>query len=252
MNGILFPVKEAFSLYMARWYSDLYADTSAVEEFINRGVAKSVVWAPARMVDAVEDMLKSYQKNNTSDVPGANALFPVVFVAMSKDYTPSAGDMGGRQMGRQMVALEEGPDASVYGYKQARGDVRVQVAILGAESMSAQSLAAQFSLFVGEIKNRRFRVPYTFGQYSFTMPCFLETPDILFSSVQAENQNMTILVADITLKVTLPFLDAPRDGEENDGSDNNPPGYPVVQQINVHNFTSMVNAEITADGVEYL
>ena len=108
-----------------------------------------------------------------------------------------------------MVALEEGPDASVYGYKQARGDVRVQVAILGAESMSAQSLAAQFSLFVGEIKNRRFRVPYKFGQYSFTMPCFLETPDSLFSSVQAENQNMTILVADITLKVTLPFLDAP-------------------------------------------
>lgn len=252
MNGILFPVKEAFSRYINRWYDDLYPDTSAVQEYAERGFDKSVMWAPARMVDAVEDMLKSYQKNNTTGIPGENAKFPIVFVGMSKDYTPSGADQGGRQMGRRMVALDDGPDASVYGYRQAMGDVRVQVAILSAESMSAQSLAAQLSLFVGEVPNRRLRVPYTWGQYNFTMPCFLETPDILFSNVQAENQNMTILVADITLKVTLPFLDAPKEGEDNDGSDNNPPGYPLVQQINVHNFTSMVRAEITAAGVEYL
>lgn len=252
MNGILYPVKHALGAYMVRWYEGVYPDTNALSEFISRGADKAMTFVPARMVDAVEDMLKSYQKNNTSGVAGANALFPVVFVGMAKDYTPSGAETGARQMGRQMVALSAEPGSSVYGYRQAMGDVRVQVAILAADALSGESLAAQFSLFIGEVKNRRFSVPYVWGQYSFSMPCVLESPDILFSNVAADSQGMTILVADLTLKMTLPFLDAPKDGEDNDGSTNNPPGYPLVDQINVHNMTSLVNAEVTEAGVEYL
>lgn len=238
MNGILFPVKEAFSLYLKRWFDDIYVDTESVEEYASRSFDKAVMWAPANMVDAVEDMLKSYQKNNTTGVPGANAKFPMVIVAMAKDYTPSGGETGVRQMSRRLVSLSEEPGSSVYGYRQAAGDVRVQIVVLAAEPMSGQSIAAQLGLHFGEIRNRRFRVPYKWHQYDFTTPCMLETPDTLFSKVEAENRGMTILVADFTLKIILPFLDAPKPGEANDGTDNDPPGYPVVTQALVMNKTT--------------
>ena len=233
-------LKEAFGKYMGRFYAGLYPDTPDLRAFTERGLSTSVVWAPDRMVDSVEDMLKAYQKNrNTAGSaplkPGENALFPVIFVAVAKDYTPTGGDFGGRQVHRQEVALSDEPGASVYGYRQAMGDRRAQVVIMGAEGATTGSLAAQFSLFVGEMSNRRFQVHYPWGQYLLGLPCMLETPDLLFAKIEPANQGMTILAADITLKALIPYLDAPKPGEDNDGSTNDPPGYPVVEQINTLN-----------------
>lgn len=240
MNGDFHPLKVAFGQYMTRFYAGLFPDTPAMQEFTLRGVSRSIVWAPDRMVDQVEDMLAAYQKNENSTpdapyTPGKNALFPIMFVAMGKDYTASGGDFGGRQVGRQMVALESGAGASVYGYRQAMGDIRVQIVVMAAESGSARSLAAQMALFAGEIKNRRFKVQHKWGQYTLEMTCMLENPDLLFVKIDGENRNMTILAADLTLKAVIPYLDAPKAGEENDGSTNDPPGYPLVEQFNVLN-----------------
>lgn len=255
MNGDFFPLKVGFSEYMVRWYRALYPDTAAVKEFVERGESRSIVWAADRMVDQVEDMLKSYQKNNNTaelgDVsPGRNALFPVVVLAMSKDYMPAGPDQGGRQVGRRLIQLEEG--GSIYGYRQAMGEIRVQVVIMAAESASARSLASQFSLFVGEIPNRRFSSIHKFGQYDLTIPCMLETPDIMFSQIQTDNQNMTVLACDLTLKTVTPYFDAPRDGEANDGTDNNPPGYPSVAQINALDQNVNVESVTTAGGTDFI
>lgn len=233
-------LKTAFGQYISRFYAGIYADTPALQAFVDRGLCKSVVWAPGRMIDSVEDMLKAYQKNENMLPdepyrPGANARFPVVVVAMAKDYMPTGGDFGGRQVGRRLVALESGAGASVYGYRQAMGDIRTQIVIMSAEAPSAQSLAAQFSLFVGEVPNRRFRVHFRWHNYELDMPCMLETPDIMFSKIDPENQNMTILAADLTLKAVFPYLDAPGPGDVNDGSTNTPPGWPLVEQINTLN-----------------
>lgn len=245
MHDHTLGLKSAFGEYMGRFYAGLYPDTTALERFMQRGLSQSILWAPGRMVDAVEEMLKSYQKNENVPggqpiKPGAGSPFPVIFAAMAKDYVPSEGSFGGRQVHRQMVALEDGPGASVYGYRQAMGDVRVQVAVLAADDPTARSLAAQFSLFVGEIPNRRFTVRHQWGQYTLELVCMLETPDIMFSKIDPENRGMTILVADLTLKAVFPYLDAPRAGEPNDGTTNNPPGYPLVEQINTLN-------EVTGD-----
>ena len=247
-------LKTAFAKYMDRFYAGLYPDTPALSEFVERGFAKSVTWAPDRMVDAVEDMLKAYQKNkNTSGAepikPGAGSPFPIMFAAMSKDYAPTGADFGGRQVHRQLVALEDTPGASIYGYRQAMGDVRVQVVIMAADAPTARSLAAQFSLFVGQIPNRRFRVEFPWGQYVLSMPCMLETPDILFSKIDAENQGMTILAADVTLKAVFPYLDAPKPGEPNDGTANNPPGYPLVEQINTLNEVTQDAYVVRVEGI---
>lgn len=245
MNGDFHQIKEGFGQYMARFYAGLYPDTKALTEFTTRSVQRSIMFTTGRMVDKAEEMLAAYQKNkNSTDTapytPGANALFPVMLVGIAKDYTPGGADMGMRQMSRRLVCIDDGPDASVYGYRQAMGDRRAQVAIMAADEPTASSLAAQFSLFLGEIRNRRFYVKHRWGGYELSMPCMIESPDILFASVDAENAGMTILIADLTLKVTIPYLDAPKPGEDNDGTSNDPPGYMTVEQINVLN-------EITQD-----
>ncbi len=237
-NGLLFPVKTAFGLYLKGWFDGLYSDTESVAEYSVRDYDKAVVMAPARMVDSAEDMLKLYQKNTMTGIPGKNALFPIVICAMAKDYIPTGADFGARQIGRKLVSLTDEPDASVYGYRQAMGDVRVQVVVMAAEPMTAQSLAAQLCLYFGEIKNRRFNVQNTWGEYNFLTVSMLESPDVIFMDVKSDNSNMTILAADITLKVTLPMLDAPKPGQDNDGSNHNPPGYPVVTQAQVTNETT--------------
>lgn len=230
MNGDFFPLKQAFSEYMARFYAGLYPDTSAMQEYTARGIARSIVWAPDRMVDAAEEMLASYRKNSNGP-QGSNSLFPIILVALAKDYIPTGGDWGGRQVGRKMVSIVEG--GSVYGYRQAMGDIRVQVVIIAAESATARSLAAQFALFVGERHNRRMYCSHTWGQYTFDMPCMLESPDMMFGSVQSDQTNITILAGDLDLKATFPYLDAPKPGEPNDGTTNNPPGYPVLAGVEV-------------------
>lgn len=227
-SGDFNPLKEAFGSYLGSWYQGLYGDTASVKEFLARGFARSVLWAPGRMVDAVEEMLKSYQRNSNGD-KGANSLLPVVFIALAKDYTPTPGDMGGKQVERELVQIEEG--GSYYGYRQAMMDKRAQIAIVTADPMSADSLAAQMGLFLGSIPNRRFYASHTWGQYTFDMPVTIETPDVTFNKVDTESKNLTILVCDLVLRGAIPYLDAPGDGEDNDGTSNNPPGYPTLQQI---------------------
>lgn len=256
MNGDLFPVREGYAKWLGRFYEGLYPDTPALQEYVARGLSRSIVYAPGRMVDQVDDMLKSYQKNRnqsggTPVVPGANALFPIIVVAIAKDYIPTGGDFGGRQVGRRLVRLTDEDDASVYGYRQAMGDLRTQVVIMAAEQMTANSLAAQFALWVGEIQNRRFPVQHTFGQYTVQMPCMIETPDIAFQRIESENRNMSILAADVTLKIVLPYFDAPKEGEPNDGSGRNPPGYPVVEHINVEDRNQGVHAQVRVESIHW-
>lgn len=252
MNGDIFPVKDAFGQYMGRFYGGLYASTKALQEYVLRGLNRSIIWAPGRMVDSVDEMLASYQKNDNGTAshpaqPGKGALFPVIIVGMAKDYTASGPDQQSRQAGRRLVRITDAPDASVYGYRQAAGDVRVQVVIMAAESATAQSLAAQFCLFVGEVPNRRFRAKHVWNGYELEMPCLLENPDIIFAEVKNDNRNMTILAADLTLKAQIPYLDAPKLGEDNDGSSNNPPGYPVVVQVHTINRVTLVEHLIEPD-----
>ena len=255
LNGHFYALKDGVSRYAGRFYQSIYNDTPAVTEFKQRGLAASFLWAADRMVDAADDMLRSYTKNSNSAsgtvTPNKNSVLPVVLMAMSRDYIPTGGDWGGRQVPRRMVKLEGGPDASAYGYKQAMGDVRWQILVVAADANSARSIAAQFCLFIGDPANRRFVMPFKWGQYTLDMPVMLESPDIMFSNADLGRPNVTALVADVTLKVTLPFFDAPAGNEPNDGSSNNPPGYPLVQQVELFHFPVRKHTTVNASGTTH-
>lgn len=247
--GVMFPIKVAIAEYMARWYQGVLGDTKAVAEFAARGASYAIKIVADRMIDDVEAMLESYQKDQQGP-HGKNSKFPVVFIALDRAYTTTGTDWGARQGPRRMVCLENPPNASVYGLRVAMHDVRVQFAILAADSPSARSLAAQLGLFVGDMANRRMVARHTFGQYTIPAPAVIENPDMMFG-IAGQSKTSTVLVGDITLKVTTPFLDAPKDGEENDGSANNPPGYPMVTEVTVKQLHGTQGARVTMDGVDW-
>ncbi|MNI93545.1 hypothetical protein D3C73_1515140 [compost metagenome] len=78
----------------------------------------------------------------------------------------------------------------------------------------------------------------------------IENPDLMFGSA-GTSKTMTILLADLTLKVTMPYLDAPKPGEANDGTTNNPPGYPVVSSVTVKHIGADHGGLVDDSGVHW-
>ncbi|SER35765.1 MULTISPECIES: hypothetical protein [Pseudomonas] len=247
--GEMMPHAEALNRFIAKWYnSELYGDTPAVTEFAARGAAKAIKVASGRMIDDVNAMLEAYQRDQQGP-HGSNSKLPVMFVATSRDFVNTLGDWGGRQIPRQMIAFTRERNASMYGMRQAMHDVRAQFVILAPERWSASSIAAQLSNYLGNQDNRTFMATHTFGQYTIEVPIQIENPDVQFMTA-GESKNMTALVCDITLKVTTPFFDAPKPGEPNDGSSNNPPGYPRVTSVDVVDENVRDQMGVTDDGID--
>ncbi len=244
-SGMFYPIKAAYGAYIGRWHAGLLGDTKSTREFAARPLGRAAMFVPGRMIDQAEDMLESYRKNENTTEPGKNTILPIAMVAMAKDAMPVMGDIGQQIADRIMVCLTDEPDASVYGYRQGYYEWRTQIVIAAADEPSAHSLAAQFTLFVAVKGNRRFLSAYEWGEYTVHMPVTIETPDVTFMAVQNDAKNLTILAADVTLRALVPFLDAPKEGEPNDGSSHNPPGYPVMGGISIANqVTGIITAVV--------
>lgn len=253
LNGSFDQIKKGFGRYLGRWRKGIYpdyADTAAVQAFLAKPMAEAIMWAPARMIDAAEQQLELYRLA-TNGPNGPAGMLPVILLAMDDNFLATGADWGGQHSPRRMMQIVEG--GSWYGYKHVQQDRRVQVVIIASEGGSAQSLAAQLASFIIEPKNRWFDAPYVFGQYKVPMPVTLETNRIDWMNVAppGDAKNLKILAADITLKCTIPFFDAPREGEPNDGTDNTPPGYPMLSQVTLDDETTGNRADGTIEGVTW-
>jgi hypothetical protein len=236
---MLQSVKVAFGRYMGHFYESLSPTTKGMQGFVNRGLSKSIVWAPARMVDAVEEMLASWQRNDTDDAPTQPAELPVIIAAMAKDYTPS-----GRDYTRQITAddgawviIPEDVKERAFDVKLIAGDIRTQVAIFAHDEPTAKSLASQLLLFIDAPSNRRFLAKYEFAGLEMDWPVQIESPDPMAQNIDIGTKNMTVLAIDIMLKVSIPIFGAPKEGQPNDGKgipgdSVDPAGHPVVVQVN--------------------
>lgn len=252
LNGSFDPIKAAFAQYLNRWRSGIiadYIDTKAVQAFVVKPFSSAVQWVPSRMVDQVEDMLEAYRKNENGP-KGQTTLFPVVLLAMDENFTQTGADWGGLQIGRDYVQIEEG--GSWYGYRHNMMDRRVQVVIIASEGGSAQSLAAQMASFMFEPRNRLFDAVYTFGQYNVATPVELESNRPDWMDIKLEGvKNLKVLAADLTLKCIIPWWDAPAAGQPNDGSTNNPPGYPAMTVVTHTDRFSRSGSTTSDNGTEW-
>ena len=235
------PVKAGLGRYMGRFYADLIATTRPLEEFVARGVGKSVMWAPARMVDAAEEMLKLYARDDIEPGPTKPFALPIMFVAMAKDYSPSGRDYTRQLADRVDIALPGDAKKRHFKLRSVAADIRAQVVIAAMDEPSARSLAAQFILHLDTTEGRRFKAPFVFAGQTLDWPVVIETPDVQAIAVPSEAKNLTMLAIDLTLRASVPLIDAPKPGDANDGQGvpgtDDPAGYPLVRMISGIEFS---------------
>ena len=235
---MLEPVKTAFGEFMGRFYAFITPTTKPLDGYVTRGLAKSIVWAPTRMVDAAEDMLASWQRNDTDTATTTPPKMPVIIVALARDYTPTMRDFTRQIADSEMVTLPGDTKERMFGVRIMAGDVRAQIAFFAQDEPTARSLAAQFLLFLDASPNRRFTARYQFAGQVIEHPVQIEATDSPAMSIASDSKNLVILVVDITLKAQIPLFNAPTEGQPNDGkgtpgSLTDPDGYLVTTQVNI-------------------
>lgn len=238
------PLELGLGAYMEGYYGSLYADTQSMEEYTARGLATSIAWVPGRMVDDVEHMLSEWRKNENTPGPGLSSMLPVVFIALAKDFQPVLPEYG-VAVARTDFAFPDDPQARNYKVTTSTNDYRAQVVFVAAEQASAHSLALQFHLWASQgPTGRRFGCEYEFAGYKSQWPAVLETIDMGAVSSGVEQTNLTILVADLNVRSTVPIFSSPKAGQPTDGK-SAPAGYPVVLDFTSIGTSSGATSETT-------
>lgn len=232
------PLQVGFGAYMAQFYAQLVADTPAMTEFIKRGMAKSIVWAPGRMIDSVEEMLVEWRKNDNAGGPSDSSYLPVMLCAMSKDFMPSLADWGVAVGTSVDVVSPDDPYQRVYRLRTSSNEYRVQVVIVAPEVETAHSIAMQFHLWANGDGGRRFKHYHTHAGIEHDFPAVLEDIDLGAADARSEQKNITILTVNMNLRAVIPIFRAPGAGEANDGKPM-PAGYPVVMEVDAFDLDSL-------------
>lgn len=235
---MLEPVKAAFGQFMGRFYAEIVPTTKPLESYVARGLAKSIVWAPSRMIDSAEDMLASWQRNDTDDATTKPANMPVMIVGMARDYTPTGRDYTRQIADAEMVTIPGDVKERAFSLRTIAGDVRAQIAIFAQDEPTARSLAAQFLLFMDATPNRRFTASYRFAGQAMDWPVQVEAPDSPAMSIQTDAKNLTILAVDLMLHAEIPLFNAPAAGQPNDGKGtpgdaSDPSGHLLTVQVSI-------------------
>jgi hypothetical protein len=207
------PLEIALGEYMGRFYASLVADTPAMTEYIARGLKNAIVWVPGRMIDQVELMVVEWRKNDNTGKPGLSSTLPVTFVAMAKDFTPVLPEYS-IAIGTPIdVSFPDDPLQRAYKARSSANEYRAQVVFAAPEVHTAHSLAMQFNLWAnGYDGGRHFKARYPFAGIDHEFPAVLEAVDMgAVNTPTGQDKNLTILVADLTIRATVPLFQGPFD-----------------------------------------
>lgn len=234
-------VRAAVGQWLGRWYAQLVPNSKALQEYCARGLSKSVVMVPGRMIDAAEDMVNLWVRNDTDDQAGKRYKLPVALVAMARDMMPTGRDWGRALGDEEFIMIDTDPKERVFALRTHTQDVRCQIVFAAHEPDAARALAGQFALWVQGYSNKRFAALWPFAGQAIPWPCQLESDDVMASLVPTEAKNLTLLALDFTFKMTEPFYRAPRAAEGFDGKGSalpdgsndpaDPHGFPLVQAV---------------------
>lgn len=243
------PVKEAFGRLMGEWHAQLSADTSFMVEYARRPFAQSCVWAPGRMIDQVDDMLKTYRKNDNSQRPRPQTKLPIVIAAMSRDLSPSQPDYGRNVSSEAYVMIPGDAKERVFAMRVSSAEYRTQIAIMAPEEATAHSISMQLNLWFSAIERRNFSSSFPIlGGLQDWWPVQISDPELMAIATPPEEdvRNLVIKTVDVTLRASIPVLRAPGPNEASDGKgaganqhdpflpDYDPSGFPVVLRAHGH------------------
>lgn len=206
---MLEPVKIAFGQYMGRYFESIVPTTKPLKAFIERPLHEAIAFAPARMVDAAQEMLALWQKANFSGQPTKGyGKMPAIMCAIAKDYTSTARDFARQLPDMHTVDIGGENQETIAKLRVIAADIRAQVAFFAMDTPTAQALAGQFALFIDHVQNRRFFAHYDFGNVKHMhWPVQIETPEVFASNIAVEAKNLTILTADLTLRAHIPLFE---------------------------------------------
>ena len=216
--GLVTPVKAALGEWLTGFYAQFYPDTPAATEWAARGTTKAMAWAPARMVDSVEEMLASWKKNDNSGNPSTSAYLPVVFVAVASDYTETPGEAGRPLTDYMPISFPDDTQKRSFRARLLGVDLRAQVVIVAGDALTAQSIMGQLCLWV--VERRTFKSRYAFEGFTTDWPVQIVGADRMAIPTPVGEQ-ITILSVDLMVRATMPMFYGP------------PQGYPVVTAIPV-------------------
>ena len=241
MPDLFLPVKIGIGEYMARFKQSLnvvHNDTAAVQEFAGRPLARSIVFAPSRMSDALEDILSAWRKNTNEDGKAQSTAFlPMIAIAVARDYTPTSPSHG-MMLGDAIDAkIPTYPDNRRLKLEVIRGQLRVQVVVIAPEDSSAKSLMARFCHFVRRYNNRGFDALYRLAGVDDVWFNSWDSQDIYPQAVSIAQTNLAIQKVDLLLNITIPMVYGAASGQPNSGigtgTPDDPFGFSVLTQINV-------------------
>jgi hypothetical protein len=231
------PVRIGLGLYLQKFHAELSIDTPALAEFAARDFAKTLVMAPGRMIDQVGDMLDAWRANDNSGEQRPVSSLPIMVMALSRDFVPVAPDGGGHAFAdKTAVRIPGDPKQRMFDLRTVSAEVRAQIVIAAHEPLTAQSLAMQLHMHASQSHRRNFPARYMLAGMVSEWPVSIESTDLLAVASPIDAKNLTVLAADMTLRVTIPMLSAPRlnaadaDGQ---GTDDmmDPSGYLGVQEV---------------------
>lgn len=245
------PLELGLAAYMGRFKDALVADTPAMEEFVARSLAQSIVWAPGRMIDQVEEMLTEWRKNDNTGSPGLSAMLPVIVLCVSKDFSYAPPEWGLALGSPIDFVIPEDTAGRAFKVRMSANEYRAQAVIFSPEAQTGHSISMQFNLFANGPGNRRFSYVHPFAGFDHTFKAVFENIDLGAIAAPTDVHNLTIDIVDLSIRAMIPIFSAPKPGEPNDGSTVKPAGYPVVVETNTfaHDSQRRNTAAIDPAGV---
>lgn len=236
-HAYFLPVRIGLGLYLQRFHAELSIDTPALAEFAARDFAKTLVMAPGRMIDQAGAMLDAWRANDNTGEAQPRSPLPIMIAALSRDFVPVAPDGGGHAWAdKTAVRIPADPKHRMFDLRAVSAEVRAQIVFAAAEPMTAQSLAMQLHMHASQSHRRSFPARYMLAGMVEEWPVKIESSDIIAVASPGDATNLTVLAADLTLRVTIPMLSAPRltaSDADGQGTDDlmDPSGYLGVQEV---------------------
>lgn len=220
--GLLTPVRAA----LGSWLQDFRAnhfqpDTAANAEWAQRSPAPAIAWAPARMVDAAEDMLSTYRRNQNDGKAPTSGFLPVMLVAVASDYTETPGEDGRPITDRIPFSFPDDPQKQSFALRLMRVDLRAQIVVAAPDSLSAQSMIGQ--LFLHILERGTLRANYSFAGFTAAYPTRIVPTDRMAIPTPLGEQ-VCVLAVDLNLRASIPLF-------YGEGTEQAPTGFPVTEAI---------------------
>ena len=248
------PVKAAFGHYLGKFYEAIVPTTQDIPEYINRGLAKSIVYSPSWQFANPDAMLSAWMRNDTDQATTKPHKLPVIFLCMSQEYIPSGRDFSRQISDSIPVIMPNDPKDRLFGLRTVVADIRTQLVFVASNQDTAWSLIAQFHNFMErsrDLENKyKIEALYSFAGITESFPVEFDSTDVIPSRHDPEAKNLVVLTLDFNLRATVPLYDAPKDGQPNDGQGvpgtDDPAGYPNIMEIDINN-----DRMVDEDGVHH-